>query len=263
MGAAGKSGGRQDGVAAAAARLGRRAAAVAAGPQHELNFAAIRGAGVLWVTLEALTAEPSRSAVLAAMESRGRHGHTILDLACAPELWAPELQAEPGQCRRWAREGLDWASLAAGDLAACAAATGAASPVPIDPVPIDPVAVDPVAVDPVAVDPVAVGWALLGHGVRTAVIRHGAGEVLGMDTACQVRAGPEPVGTAQGGMAQGGMAQGGMAQGGTAQGGTAQGGTADPYGADAAFGAALCHGLLEGWELARVTRFAAASATPG
>ncbi|HEY1616792.1 MAG TPA: hypothetical protein VGG25_04200 [Streptosporangiaceae bacterium] len=248
MGAAGKSGGRQDGVAAAAARLGRRAAAVAAGPQHELNFAAIRGAGVLWVTLEALTAEPSRSAVLAAMESRGRHGHTILDLACAPELWAPELQAEPGQCRRWAREGLDWASLAAGDLAACAAATGAASPVPIDPVPIDPV-----PIDPVPIDPVAVGWALLGHGVRTAVIRHGAGEVLGMDTACQVRAGPEPVGTAQGGMAQGGMAQGG----------TAQGGTADPYGADAAFGAALCHGLLEGWELARVTRFAAASATPG
>jgi 5-dehydro-2-deoxygluconokinase len=278
MGAAGPAGGCQAGVAAAAARLGRRAVAVTVGLQHELDFGAIRGAGVLWVTLEALTAEPGRSAALAAMESRGRRGHTILDLDCAPELWAPELsalellapelqareqqareqQAAADQRRRWAREGLDWASLATGDLAACAAATGAASPVPVEPVPVgqgavDPGDADPAPADPVPADPVDVGWALLGHGVRLAVIRYEAGEVLGMDTARQVQAGSRLASTE--------LASTEPAS--TEPASTEPASTADPGGPGAAFGAALCHGLLEGWELAQLTRFAAAAVAPG
>ena len=92
-------------------------------------------------------------------------------------------------------------------------------------------------------DPVDVGWALLGHGVRLAVIRYEASEVLGMDTVRQVRAGPRLASTEPAS--------------------TEPARPADPDKPGAAFGAALCHGLLEGWELAQLTRFAAAAVAPG
>lgn len=187
-------------VAAAAARLGRRAVAIPAVAQHELDFAAIRGAGVLWVALGALAAEPGRSGTLAAMESRARRGLTILDLEMTDHDLAEFSSAS--ELRRWAREGLDYATVAVGRLASCAAVTGEN-------------------------DPVLAGWALLGHGVRLAVIRHGA-EVLAMDTARQVRAGP-----------------------------------VSEASADGAFGGALGHGLLAGWELDAVARFAARASYPG
>ena len=41
----------------------------------ELDLAAIRAAGVFWVTGTGLSAEPSRSATLAALRARGRAGH--------------------------------------------------------------------------------------------------------------------------------------------------------------------------------------------
>lgn len=190
-------------VAAAAARHGRRAVAIPAVAQHELEFAAIRGAGVLWVALGALAAEPGRSGTLAAMESRARRGLTILDLDLdLSSSDGPASFASASELRRWAREGLDYATVAAGHLTTSAAITGES-------------------------DPVLAGWALLGHGVRLAVVRHGA-EILAMDTARQIRVGP-----------------------------------VSEASADGAFGGALCHGLLAGWELDAVARFAAGASRPG
>ena len=46
----------------------------------ELDHQAIQAAGVFWVTVTGLSAEPSRSATLEALCIRGRRGITVLDL---------------------------------------------------------------------------------------------------------------------------------------------------------------------------------------
>ena len=47
---------------------------------EELDYDAIRAAGVFWVTGTGLCDEPSRTATLAALEARGNQGITVLDL---------------------------------------------------------------------------------------------------------------------------------------------------------------------------------------
>src|SRR5580698_9688265 len=54
----------------------------------ELDYDAIRQAGVFWVTATGLSAEPSRSATLAALEARGGAGVTVLDLDYRPSFWS-------------------------------------------------------------------------------------------------------------------------------------------------------------------------------
>ena len=53
----------------------------------ELDFDAIREAGVFWVTGTGLSEEPSRSATLAALEARDGRGITVLDLDYRPMFW--------------------------------------------------------------------------------------------------------------------------------------------------------------------------------
>ena len=61
---------------------------------EELDYDAIRAARVFWVTATGLSAEPSRSATLAALEARGasgaseHRGVTVLDLDYRPMFWA-------------------------------------------------------------------------------------------------------------------------------------------------------------------------------
>jgi hypothetical protein len=54
---------------------------------EELDYDAIRAARVFWVTATGLSAEPSRSATLAALEARARAGVTVLDLDYRPMFW--------------------------------------------------------------------------------------------------------------------------------------------------------------------------------
>src|SRR5690348_2349049 len=61
----------------------------------ELDFGAIAAAGVFWVTVTGLCAEPSRSATLAALEARDRAGVTVLDLDWRPAFWPSPDQARP------------------------------------------------------------------------------------------------------------------------------------------------------------------------
>jgi len=53
----------------------------------ELDVEAITDARLFWVTVSGLSAEPSRSATLAAMSSRGRRHPTVLDLDYRPTFW--------------------------------------------------------------------------------------------------------------------------------------------------------------------------------
>ena len=59
----------------------------------ELDFDAIRAADIFWVTGTGLCAEPSRAATMAALEARGDHGITILDLDYRPMFWSSATEA--------------------------------------------------------------------------------------------------------------------------------------------------------------------------
>ena len=59
----------------------------------ELDFDAIRAADIFWVTGTGLCAEPSREATMAALDARGGHGTTILDLDYRPMFWSSPQEA--------------------------------------------------------------------------------------------------------------------------------------------------------------------------
>ncbi|MEV4004373.1 5-dehydro-2-deoxygluconokinase [Actinomadura sp. NPDC049753] len=166
----------------------------------ELDRSAIEGAGVLWVTMTGLCAEPSRTATLSALGARRRDALTVLDLDHRPMFWESRDEA-----RRWAGEALEHATVAVGNIAECEVAVGEA-------------------------DPLLAARALLDRGVRLAVVKRGPDGVLAVDAEGRTaEAPPVPVEVVNG------------------------------LGAGDAFGGALCHGLLSGWDLPRVLGFANAA----
>jgi 5-dehydro-2-deoxygluconokinase len=165
----------------------------------ELDLAAVREAGVFWVTGTGLSAEPSRSATLAALEARGRQGITVLDLDYRPMFWSSREEA-----RHWIQRALPHATVAVGNLDECYTAVAER-------------------------DPMTAARALHEFGVGLAVVKQGPKGVLADDRRVLVEAPPVPVTVVNG------------------------------LGAGDAFGGALCHGLLAGWDLERVTRFANAA----
>lgn len=88
-----------------------------------------------------LSAQPSRSATLAALEARSKSGITVFDLDWRPMLW----QEEPGKPYAQA---LGLATVAVGNVQECAIATGES-------------------------DPRAAARALLEAGVELAVVKRG------------------------------------------------------------------------------------------
>ena len=165
---------------------------------EELDLDAIRAARMVWTTGTGLSAEPSRSATLAALAARGRAGHTVHDLDHRPMFWP-----SAGEATRWARAALAHATVAVGNTDEVEVAVGTRDP-----------------------DAAA---ALLELGVALAVVKQGPRGVLGRTATESVVVPPVPVEVVNG------------------------------LGAGDAFGGALCHGLLAGWELARTIRFANAA----
>src|SRR6266496_785657 len=165
----------------------------------ELDYEAIRTAGVLWVTVTGLSAEPSRSATLAALEARAKAGITVPDLDYRPMFWPSRAEA-----RRWVQRALEQATVAVGNLDECDTAVGER-------------------------EPGAAAKALRALGVDLAVVKQGPRGVLAVDGSTAVEVPPVPVEVLNG------------------------------LGAGDAFGGALCHGLLGGWPLERVMRFANAA----
>ena len=166
---------------------------------EELDYDAIRAARVFWVTATGLSAEPSRSATLTALQARGRAGVTVLDLDYRPMFW-PSRQA----ARDAVAPALGLVTVAVGNLDECDMAVG-------------------------ETDPRRAGQALLGRGAGLAVVKQGPRGVLAATPAGVAESPPFSIEILNG------------------------------LGAGDAFGGALCHGLLAGWDTAAVIRFANAA----
>jgi 5-dehydro-2-deoxygluconokinase len=161
----------------------------------ELDFDAIRSAGIFWATVTGLCQEPSRSATLSALEARPRSSLTVLDLDYRPMFWSSRHEAH-----RWAREALSHATVAVGNLDECETAIGVR-------------------------EPRAAARALHDAGARLAIVKQGPAGVLAFDGGQLIEVPPAPVEVVNG------------------------------LGAGDAFGGALCHSLLAGWDLDRSLRF--------
>ncbi|WP_228991274.1 5-dehydro-2-deoxygluconokinase [Streptomyces sp. DH8] len=181
----------------------------------DLDLDAVRDARIFWMTGTGLSAEPSRTATLAALAartdrlaSRGRTAGpgrtaTVFDLDWRPMFWDGGDDSADAPARY--REALAHATVAVGNIDECAVATGER-------------------------EPYAAARALLAAGVELAVVKQGPRGVLavhrdGATADCP----PLPVEVVNG------------------------------LGAGDAFGGALCHGLLAGWPLDRLVRYANAA----
>ncbi|MFJ5050287.1 5-dehydro-2-deoxygluconokinase [Streptomyces sp. NPDC088719] len=185
----------------------------------DLDLDAVRDARIFWMTGTGLSAEPSRSATLAALAARGARPTegrpaearpagvprtaTVFDLDWRPMFWDGGDDSSEAPARY--REALAHATVAVGNIDECAIATGER-------------------------EPYAAARALLAAGVELAVVKQGPKGVLavhrdGTTADCP----PLPVDVVNG------------------------------LGAGDAFGGALCHGLLAGWPLDRLVRYANAA----
>ncbi|GAB7109895.1 5-dehydro-2-deoxygluconokinase [Streptomyces phaeofaciens JCM 4814] len=174
----------------------------------ELDLDAVRDARILWVTGTGLSAEPSRSATLAALAHRATSGPTVFDLDWRPMFWpehASGYRLGPAEARAHYAEALRHTTVAVGNLDECEVATGER-------------------------EPYAAAKALIDAGVELAVVKQGPKGVLAMERdGSTVEVPPVPVDVVNG------------------------------LGAGDAFGGALCHGLLSGWETHRTVAFANAA----
>jgi 5-dehydro-2-deoxygluconokinase len=166
---------------------------------EELDLEAIAAADIFWVTVTGLCQEPSRSATMAALEARGPHGLTVIDLDYRPMFWSSAEEAHP-----FVRAAVSLVDVAVGNREECEVAVGER-------------------------DPEHAAAALLEAGVSLAVVKQGPDGVLGVRAGESVVVPPVPVEVVNG------------------------------LGAGDAFGGALCHGLLAGWALERILRFANAA----
>jgi 5-dehydro-2-deoxygluconokinase len=165
----------------------------------ELDLDEIAAVLLFWTTGTGLSAEPSRTATLAALDARARRAITIHDLDYRPLFWESETEAG-----RLGREAVSRATVAVG---------GRTEAVPL--------------VGDCSAEDTA--KALLDLGVELAVVKLGPEGVLAATQHEQVVVPPVHVEVLNG------------------------------LGAGDAFGGALCHGLLSGWELERTIRFANAA----
>jgi len=129
----------------------------------ELDTDAIAEAGVFWVTVTGLSAEPSRTATLAALEARAKKDITVLDLDYRPMFWSSREEA-----RRWVQQALPHVTVAVGNLDECETAVGQR-------------------------EPLAAAQALHDFGVNLAVVKQGPKGVLAHDRNTATEVPPVPV----------------------------------------------------------------------
>lgn len=204
----------------------------------ELDLEAIASARVFWMTGTGLCAEPSCSATLAALRARNRSGITVFDLDWRPMFWdTPQAPAADTA----ESESPDVAGSESPHVEGCAPSDTlpSGSPHPAasaryrEALAHATVAVGNLDECEIATgerEPYAAARALLAAGVELAVVKQGPGGVLAVHrdgTVADVP--PLPVEVVNG------------------------------LGAGDAFGGALCHGLLAGWDTARIMRYANAA----
>lgn len=165
----------------------------------QLDLEAVQRAKIFWTTGTGLSAEPSRTATLGALEARGRRGITIHDLDFRRSLWPA-----PDSAGAYQRCALKLATVAIGNLEEVAVAVGEATPE-------------------------MVARRLLNLGPELAIVKLGERGVVVAWRDGVERVDAVPVVVVNG------------------------------LGAGDAFGGAVCHGLLAGWDPVRTARFAAAA----
>ncbi|MFE5072983.1 5-dehydro-2-deoxygluconokinase [Streptomyces halstedii] len=186
---------------------------------HELDLEAVGAARVFWMTGTGLCAEPSRTATLTALRARGATGPESTE-AASPRATVFDLDWRPMFWPDASRSG-------------ATATTRPASAHYREALAHATVAVGNVDECEVATgerEPYAAARALLAAGVELAVVKRGPAGVLAVHrdgTTAEIP--PLPVDVVNG------------------------------LGAGDAFGGALCHGLLAGWETARIMRYANAA----
>ena len=163
----------------------------------ELPREAIRDASLFWTTGTGLSAEPSRSATLAALDTA--RGIRVHDLDDRPTLWA-----EGEEPRLWAMEAVSRARVVVGNL-------------------------DEVEMATATRDPARAAATLLAAGPEIIIVKQGLGGASAYTKDGVVHARGIPIEVVCG------------------------------LGAGDAFGGALAHGLLAGWELGRTLAFANAA----
>lgn len=164
------------------------------GPE-ELDLEGISRAGIFWTTGTGLSAEPSRSATIAALASRPAGAMNVHDLDHRAELWPSSEDAV-----REARRALEFARVVVGNRGEAEVVTGAA-------------------------EPGEQAARLLELGPELAFIKLGPEGVLVAGRGVMTRVPGLTVEVVCG------------------------------LGAGDAFGGALCHGLLAGWDFVRTARF--------
>lgn len=90
---------------------------------EELDLEAIRSARLFWATVSGLSAEPSRTATMLALESRAGLHPTVLDLDYRPTFWA-----SPTDARGAIAAALGHATIAVGNLSEVDVAVGVSDP---------------------------------------------------------------------------------------------------------------------------------------
>uniref|UniRef100_A0AAU3HXF0 5-dehydro-2-deoxygluconokinase n=1 Tax=Streptomyces sp. NBC_01393 TaxID=2903851 RepID=A0AAU3HXF0_9ACTN len=202
----------------------------------ELDLDAVRDARVFWMTGTGLSAEPSRTATLAALAHRARSGTTVFDLDWRPMFWTSAASTDTART---------------GTARTDTVRTGTAreNPALENPAPDDPASfarpfyaealrhatvavgnLDEVEIATGEREPHAAAAALLEAGAELAVVKQGPKGVLAVHrdgTTAEVP--PLPVEVLNG------------------------------LGAGDAFGGSLCHGLLAGWDLEKTMRHANAA----
>jgi 5-dehydro-2-deoxygluconokinase len=89
----------------------------------ESDFGDVESPRLLWVTVTGLSAEPSRTATLAALARRGRRAITVLDLDYRAAFWS-----SPEEAGELAREALGLATVAVGNAEEVTVAVGSTDP---------------------------------------------------------------------------------------------------------------------------------------
>jgi len=89
----------------------------------DLPMDAIRSAPLFWLAGSRFAEEPSRSAAMAALETRGRAQHTVIDLDYRPMFWD-----SPEQAAEFISPSIDLCSVAVGNRDECEIAVGTRVP---------------------------------------------------------------------------------------------------------------------------------------
>ena len=129
---------------------------------EDIDFDAVRGTALMWLSVTGLSEEPSRESHFAVLEARARKPFTVLDLDYRPMFWA-DAEAAREQVQR----ALPHVTVAVGNREECEVAIGES-------------------------DPERAADALLAAGVELAVVKQGPKGVLAKTRTERVESPPDP-----------------------------------------------------------------------